>query len=67
MMEKRVGDLGKAAYLMMHAFKVTGRDGKFILFEVDEGSEKEFEERQMEYLTSEFHRFDSCIMSLKKI
>lgn len=64
---KRVTDLGAGAYLMMHGYKVKGRMGKAILFEVEREGVDEFEERKMEYLTSEFHRFDSCLMSLKKI
>lgn len=64
---KRVSDLGAGAYLLMHGYKVIGRQGKAIIFEVEETGEKEFETRQLEYLSSEFHRFDSCLMSLKKI
>lgn len=64
---KRVSDLGAAAYLMMHGYKVIGRQGKAISFEVEESGSRGFDERQLEYLSSEFHRFDSCIMSLKKI
>ena len=64
---KRVTDLGAGAYLMMHGYKVKGRMGKAILFEVEREGVDEFEERKMEYLTSEFLRFDSCLMSLKKI
>ena len=41
--------------------------GKEFIFEVNESEENEFEERKLEYLSSEFHRFDSYIMSLKKI
>lgn len=64
---KKVTDLGAGAYLMMHGYKVKGRSGKAILFDVEKEGIEEFEERKMEYLTSEFHRFDSCLMSLKKI
>lgn len=62
-----VGDLGAGAYLMMHGFKPVGREGKNILFEVLESEESDFDEKQLEYLSSDYHRFDSCIMSLKKI
>lgn len=64
---KKVSDLGAGAYLLMHGYKVIGRQGRDIMFEVEESGENEFEKRQLEYLTSEFHRFDSCLMSLKKI
>lgn len=64
---KRVNDLGAGAYLMMHGYKVKGRQGKSILFEVEQEGSIEFEERVLEYLSSEYHRFDACLMSLKKI
>ena len=65
---KHLTDLGAAAYIMMHKFKVVGKNGKAIYFEVgSEKESKEFEDLAMEYLTSEFHRFDACLMSLKKI
>lgn len=64
---RRVSDLGAGAYLMMHGYKVVGRQGKDIIFEVEQSGIREFEERKIEYLSSEFHRFDSCLMSLKKI
>jgi len=65
--QREISDLGAGAYLMMHGYKVIGRRGKAIVFEVEEQGSREFEERTMEYLSSEFHRFDSCLMSLKKI
>ena len=63
----RVNDLGAGAYLLMHGYKVTGKQGKSIIFEVDAGGEDEFEAANLSYLSSDFHRFDSCLMSLKKI
>lgn len=65
--KKCVNDLGAAAFIMMHKYKVIGRQGKSIYFEVDESEQSEFDDLQLEYLQSEFHRFDSCLMSLKKI
>jgi hypothetical protein len=62
---KSVGDLGSAAYILMHNYRVVGRKGKEIIFEVE--NEAKFDELCLDYLSSEFHRFDSCIMSLKKI
>lgn len=65
---KFVTDLGAAAYIMMHKYKVVGRRGKSIYFEVTEGEDAEkFDMLMMDYLSSEYHRFDSCLMSLKKI
>jgi hypothetical protein len=60
-----VTDLGAAAYLLMFKFKPLGRKGKAIYFEADDVHK--FEELALEYLTSDFHRFDSCLMSLKKL
>lgn len=64
-----VTDLGAAAYIMMHKYKVVCKKGKAVYFEVEiEGDgERKFEDLIMDYLSSEFHRFDSCLMSLKKI
>lgn len=62
-----VTDLGAAAYLLMHKYKVVGKRGKAIYFEVDESSTDRFDETALEYISSDFHRFDSCLMSLKKI
>lgn len=66
-MKKSVSDLGAGAYLLMHGYKVIGRKGKEFIFEISESEEFEFEQKTLEYLSSEFHRFDSYIMSLKKI
>jgi hypothetical protein len=64
---RSVSDLGAGAYLLMHGYKVVGRQGKDIMFEITPNETEEFETLQLEYLRSEFHRFDACIMSLKKI
>lgn len=61
-----VTDLGAAAYILMHKYKVIGKKGKAIYFEVDE-SEDKFDEIALDYISSDYHRFDSCLMSLKKI
>jgi hypothetical protein len=53
---RSVSDLGAGAYLLMD-----------IMFEITPNEIEEFETLQLEYLRSEFHRFDACIMSLKKI
>lgn len=66
--QKKVADLGACAYLLMHGFKVSGHDRreKAFIFDVSENDEVDFEDKQDDYLNSEFHRFDSCLMSLKK-
>ena len=66
-MKKTVSDLGSGAYLLMHGHKVVGRKGRDFIFEVNDQEEVEFEQRKLEYLSSEFHIFDSYIMSMKKI
>ncbi len=66
-MKEFVTDLGAGVYLMMYSHKVEGGKGKEFIFEVNESEGNEFEQRKLEYLSSEFHRFDSYIMSLKKI
>ena len=66
--QKCVSDLGAAAYLLMHEFKVIGRKGKEIYFVVDQKhTSEQFDQLTLDYLSSEFHRFDACIMSIKKI
>lgn len=67
MAQKRVSDLGMGAYMLMHGYKVIGKAGKAIVFEVEEEGLAEFDTKMMEYLNSEYHRFDSCLMSLKKM
>ncbi len=62
---KRVQDLGVAAYLLMYGYKITGKEGKFFLFETED--DKEFESKKLEFLNSEFHRFDAALVSLKKM
>lgn len=64
---KFVTDLGAAAYILMHKYKVVGKKGKAIYFEVSKDELDEFENLNFQYANSEFHRFDSCLMSLKKI
>lgn len=66
-MTRLIDDLGAAAYLMMHLFKVTGKQGRSVAFEVPEEENSNFDSLYQEYLNSEFHRFDSCLMSLKKM
>jgi len=65
--QKAVNDLGIAAYLMMHGFKVIGRKNRTIYFEIKEIESQEFDQLGFEYLSSPFYSFDSCLMSIKKI
>ncbi len=62
-----VTDLGAAAFILMHKYKVVGKRGKLIYFEVENTDQDRFDELSLDYLSSDFHRFDSCLMSLKKI
>lgn len=66
-MLKNIEDLGTAAYILMHNYRLAGRKGKEIIFEIDDDKEEKFDILGLDYLSSEYHRFDSCIMSLKKI
>ena len=65
--QKKVSDLGISSYLMMYGFKPSGRQGKNVIFSIEDTDINEFEKLQMDYLTSDFHRFDSFLMSLKKM
>jgi hypothetical protein len=65
--QKSVNDLGIAAYLMMHGYKVTGRRNRTVFFKIIEVDSQEFDSLGFEYLSSPYHQFDSCLMSLKKI
>lgn len=65
---KFVTDLGAAAYLLMYRFKVIGRQGKAFYFEISSPEEeRDFDEKNLEYTMSEFHEFDSKLMSVKKL
>jgi len=64
---KNTSDLGKSAYLLMHGYKINSVKNKSINFEIDDQKEQIFDEICLDYLSSEFHRFDSCLVSLKKI
>jgi hypothetical protein len=65
---KYVTDLGAAAFLLMHKFKVVGKKGRSFYFEIHSQEEElQFDETNFQYTASEFHDFDSKLMSLKKI
>jgi hypothetical protein len=61
-------DLGCAAYLLMHKFRLLGKKHRYFYFEISsEEEETQFREIMIQYSGSEFHSFDSKLMSLKKI
>jgi len=63
-----VSDLGAAAYILMKKKnKVVGRRGQTFFFDISDTGMNGFQELRLQYLSSEFHRFDACLMSLKKI
>jgi hypothetical protein len=65
---KFVTDLGAAAFLLMHKFKLLGKKGRSFYFDIHtEDEERQFDETNLQYTASEFHDFDSKLMSLKKI
>jgi hypothetical protein len=66
-MLKEIRDIGIAAYLVMHEYKLRDKKDKSFLFEVVSDESKKFEDLKISYLSSEFHHFDSCLMSLKKL
>ena len=66
-MNKEIRDIGIAAYLVMHEFKLHDKKEKNFIFSIDPNAQKKFEDLKISYLSSEFHHFDSCIMSLKKL
>ena len=65
---KFVTDLGAAAFLLMHKFKLLGKKGRSFYFDIN-GKEEEiqFDDLNLQYTSSVFHDFDSKLMSLKKI
>lgn len=64
---KPVADLGAAAYLQMHGFRVGGRKGRIVYFEINDQDTNEFDKLNFEYLSTAYHQFDSCLMLLKKV
>ena len=66
-MNNEIRDIGIAAYLVMHEFKLHDKKEKNFIFSIDPNDQKKFEDLKISYLSSEFHHFDSCIMSLKKL
>jgi hypothetical protein len=64
---KAITDLGIAAYLLMHGFRVAGRKGRIVYFDVAAEDGDEFERLNFEYLSTTYHQFDSCLMLLKKV
>lgn len=62
-----VDDLGSSAYLNMNGFKIIGKKGKLVFFEVNAGDEQEFNKMKYDYLSSPYHDFDAKLMSLKKL
>jgi hypothetical protein len=67
LIRKSVEDLGAAAYLKMHGFKIVGRKGKVFYFEIMREEENAFHEAMFEYPNSPYHDFDAHIMGLKKL
>jgi hypothetical protein len=66
-MRRNVTDLGIGAYLMMHGYKTVGRRGRNVFFELGEKDSDEFDKLTMEYLQSQFNKFDSYLLGLKRV
>ena len=63
---RHVTDLGAAAFILMNKYKLVGKKGQAVYFEMPEDELEVFEELNYEYIRSDFLKFDSCLMSLKK-
>jgi len=67
-MKVSINDLGIGAYLMMNGFKVVGRKGRNVFFEVETDKDKtELDAMAMDYLRTDYERFDNYLAVLKKI
>ena len=64
---KQQADLGVSAYLLMNKFSLLGKKEKTFYFEIEKQNETKFDELIVNYLFSEFHYFDHCLMGLKKL
>ena len=62
-----VGDLGISAYILMHGFKLAGKKDRSFVFFVEDDKIEQFNQLKFNYLFSEFHYFDHCLMGLKKL
>ena len=64
---KAVDDLGIAAYVGMHGFKLIGRKGKVFYFEIYREEENDFNQTLFDYVNSDCQKFDRELMALKKM
>lgn len=64
---KNVSDLGVAAYILMQGYDLLGKKDKDFYFEIEDSDERKFDEIKINYLVSEFHYFDHCLMGIKKL
>ncbi len=71
---KTISDLGIAAYLLMQEYspksiglKVIGKKGRNVYFEHPEDKGEDFERISYQYLPSQFQKYDSNLMALKKM
>jgi hypothetical protein len=61
-----VSDLGLASYLKMRGFKVVSAHKRQVMFACeDNGTASRIENAKIEYVNSEFSRFDGVMMTLK--
>jgi len=67
MMRSPIDDMGVAAYLRMHGFKIVGKKGRNYYFEYPIREENEFKRCTFEYVNSPYHDFDSHLMAIKKL
>ena len=56
-----------AAYFMINGYKFVTKEGDKVYFEVDEDKQEDFDSLVGKYFRSDFHRYDACVESLKKL
>ena len=64
---KEIDDLGIAAYVVLHGFKLVGRKGKVFYFDIYKREEDDFHQTLFDYVNSECQKFDSELMALKRM
>lgn len=66
-MIKEIEDVGVAAYLRLHGFKVIGKRGRAYYFSVKPDEEVSFNEAMFDFPNSPYHDYDSHLIALKKL
>lgn len=65
--EKRVVDLGLAAWIKMHGYQISKIGSSFVIFSIpDSEKDKESKDLEIRYVNSDATEFDSWLMTLKR-